>query len=99
MNRFETIKELREKLNQLLAESPHLRKMQEEIDLKLRQAGSQENRLVLVNEMMMDKFQELNQKLQDFNISKSFENMLSMLGPYKSAARITEKIIFGYFFS
>jgi hypothetical protein len=48
-----------------LREHPELREFQRKIDDRLRRAGSAHNRLVVIYEMMMDSFRELNAKLQE----------------------------------
>jgi hypothetical protein len=48
-----------------LREHPELREFQRKIDERLRRAGSTHNRLVVIYEMMMDSFMELNTKLQE----------------------------------
>ena len=50
--------------DRFLREHPELREFQREIDDRLRRAGSAHNRLVVIYEMMMDSFMELNAKLQ-----------------------------------
>jgi hypothetical protein len=47
-----------------LREHPELREFQRQIDDRLRRAGSAHNRLVIIYEMMMDSFRELNARLQ-----------------------------------
>jgi hypothetical protein len=51
--------------DRFLREHPELRKFQREIDERLRRAGSAHNRLVVIHEMMLDSFLELNTKLQE----------------------------------
>ncbi len=51
--------------DRLLREHPELREFQKKIDERLRRAGSTHNRLVIIYEMMMDSFRELNSKLQE----------------------------------
>ncbi len=48
-----------------LRQHPELREFQQKIDDRLRRAGSAHNRLVVIYEMMMDSFMELNLKLQE----------------------------------
>jgi hypothetical protein len=48
-----------------LREHPELRDFQTKIDDRLRRAGSAHNRLVIIYEMMMDSFRELNTRLQE----------------------------------
>jgi hypothetical protein len=51
--------------DRFLGEHPDLREFQRHIDERLRRAGSAHNRLVVIYEMMMDSFMELNAKLQE----------------------------------
>jgi len=48
-----------------LRDHPELREFQRKIDERLRRAGSAHNRRVVIYEMMMDSFMELNTKLQE----------------------------------
>jgi hypothetical protein len=48
-----------------LREHPELREFQRKIDDRLRRAGSAHNRRVVIHEMMMDSFWELNARLQE----------------------------------
>jgi hypothetical protein len=48
-----------------LREHPELREFQRKIDDRLRRAGSAHNRLVVIYEMMMDSFRELNARLRE----------------------------------
>lgn len=50
--------------DRFLKRHPDLRGLQRRIDDKLRKAGSDHNRLVLINTWMMDSFFELFRKLQ-----------------------------------
>ncbi len=50
-----------------LREHPELTEFQRKIDERLRGAGSAHNRLVMIYEMMMDSFMELNAKLQEMS--------------------------------
>ncbi len=69
-NRFEIIKELEQKRKALLKKYPDLCDMQNTLQEKLSNAGSSDNRLVLLNTVMMEKFCELNDALQDFSSSR-----------------------------
>ncbi len=51
--------------DRFLREHPELRAFQRKIDERLRRAGSAHNRLVVIYEMMMDSFMELNAKLHE----------------------------------
>ncbi len=51
--------------DRFLREHPELREFQRKIDERLRRAGSAHNRRVVIYEMMMDSFMELNTKLQE----------------------------------
>ncbi len=48
-----------------LRKHPELREFQRKIDERLRRAGSVHNRFVVIYDMMMDSFRELNAKLQE----------------------------------
>ncbi len=56
-------KALRER-DRFLADHPELKPLQREIDEMLRKAGSRHNRLVMIRNLMMDSFFDLNDKLQ-----------------------------------
>ncbi len=56
-------KALRER-DSFLASHPELKPFQREIDEMLRKAGSRHNRLVMIRNLMMDSFQDLNDRLQ-----------------------------------
>ena len=45
---------------------PELRGLQREIDKKLGKASTDHNRLVVIHELMMDRFLQLHRKLQSF---------------------------------
>ena len=49
-----------------LACHPELKRLQDEIDNKLRGAASSHNRLVIIHNLMMESFLELHGKLQAF---------------------------------
>lgn len=63
-NRFKTMKRLRGEICRLLEERPQLQALQGEINQRLRNAGSQHNRLVVISQMMLEKFAELNGELR-----------------------------------
>ena len=50
--------------DRFLREHPELREFQRRLDARLNGAGSDHNRLVLIHELMMDSFGDLNRKLQ-----------------------------------
>ena len=54
-----------EERDHFLREHPELREFQRKIDDRLRRAGSAHNRLLVIYEMMMDSFPELNARLQE----------------------------------
>jgi hypothetical protein len=56
-------KALRER-DSFLTMHPELKPLQREIDEMLRKAGSRHNRLVMIRNMMMDSFLDLNDRLQ-----------------------------------
>ncbi|MGB6065050.1 MAG: hypothetical protein WBG50_09590 [Desulfomonilaceae bacterium] len=47
-----------------LDKHPELRPLQHEIDETLRKSGSRHNRLVLIHNLMMDSFLDMNDRLQ-----------------------------------
>jgi len=49
-----------------LRSHPELLKLQHEIDLQLDKAATDHNRLVVIHNLMMDRFQQLRGKLQSF---------------------------------
>ncbi len=65
-NRFSEMKELREELQELLEEFPHLADLQEQIDERMAHAGNQYNRLAIINQMMLDQFNRLADEMNDF---------------------------------
>jgi hypothetical protein len=50
--------------DRFLADHPELKPLQREVDDMLRKAGSTHNRLVMIRNMMMDSFLDLNDRLQ-----------------------------------
>jgi hypothetical protein len=54
-----------EERDHFLREHPELREFQRKIDDRLRRAGSAHNRFVVIYEMIMDSFLELNARLQE----------------------------------
>jgi hypothetical protein len=54
---------LRER-DRFLGKHPELRPLQHQIDEMLRKAGSRHNRLVMIRNLMMDSFLDLNDRLQ-----------------------------------
>ncbi len=58
--------ELLDKRSRLLRKKPELIALQRKIDNRLAKAGSQHNRLTMINDMMMEKFDELNEMLRSF---------------------------------
>jgi hypothetical protein len=51
-----------------LSAHPELRHLQREIDARLHSASTTHNRLVVIHELMMDAFVELNNKLQRIKV-------------------------------
>jgi hypothetical protein len=47
-----------------LSKHPELKPLQREVDDMLRKAGSRHNRLVMIRNLMMDSFLDLNDRLQ-----------------------------------
>jgi len=60
-NRFEKIRKAVEARDRFLAEHPELASFQKEIERRLRNAGSTENRMTLLKSMMEEKLFELSQ--------------------------------------
>lgn len=54
---------LRER-DRFLCAHPELKKLQREIDVRLKGAATEHNRLVLIHQLMMSSFLELDSKLQ-----------------------------------
>jgi len=63
-NSFEPMKRQRGEINTLLQDRPQLQAVQAEINAQLSTAHSQHNRLVIVSQMMLEKFSELNRELK-----------------------------------
>ena len=57
--RFEAIRSAVETRDRFLEENPHLKPFQEEIDIRLKAAGSMENRMTILRCMMYDKLEGL----------------------------------------
>ena len=57
--RFEAIRRAVETRDRFLEENPHLKPFQEEIDKRLKAAGSIENRMTILRCMMYDKLEGL----------------------------------------
>jgi hypothetical protein len=55
-----------ESRDRFLKAHPQLQDLQMEIDRKLRSAASNHNRLLIINQMMMKAFMEMDSKLQSF---------------------------------
>ena len=68
--------------DRFLREHPELRAFQRKIDERLRRAGSAHNRLVVIYEMMMESFAELNAKLQEIS-EISHGERFSRASPYQ----------------
>jgi len=64
---FEKMKKLQDELNKLLEERPDLQALQDKIDTTLNKAGSKNNRLTMMQNLMLDSFFELNEKLQEMS--------------------------------
>lgn len=64
---FEKIKELNKEIQDLLEEKPELRELQDQID-KIRETVGKKNRLAMIQTLMLDKFFELNEKLEELSI-------------------------------
>ena len=60
---FKKIYEYRQMINELLKQKPELRPLQEKINATLAKAGSVNNRLTAIQNMMIDKVMELQEKL------------------------------------
>jgi hypothetical protein len=50
--------------DRFLVKHPELKPLQRDIDEMLRKAGSRHNRLVMIRNLMMDSFLDLNERLQ-----------------------------------
>lgn len=62
--RSQELTEALEERERFLNEHPELAKLQEDIDRRLKNAASDHNRLVVIHDLMMDSFLELDNKLQ-----------------------------------
>lgn len=67
------ILELIRQRDELLKQRPELQALQDEVDRRLAKAGNQNNRMVIIGQMMWDSFHQLNQALQDFTKGKNSE--------------------------
>jgi hypothetical protein len=73
---------LRER-DRFLSEHPELKSLQQRIDRMLGSAESLHNRLVLIHDMMMDSFLELDEKLQALARAKRDPETQGRLGSSK----------------
>ena len=64
-NRFEIIKSKIDIRNQFLAENPQMQPMQDMIDERLKKAGNTNNRLTIIQDMMLISFFDLEKALVD----------------------------------
>jgi hypothetical protein len=64
-DRFKDIKEKVEARNQFLAEHPEMQPLQDIIDERLKKAGNVNNRLAVIQDMMLTSFFELDKNLQE----------------------------------
>ena len=64
---FTKILDLKRKINDLLEKHPEYKDFQREIESKLNNAGSQHNRLVLIQSMLIDSVKELQNKCNELN--------------------------------
>jgi len=62
---FPDIKKYQEEINKILDERPEFREFQENIETELEKAGSQHNRNVVLQNMMIEKVNELKEKLRE----------------------------------
>ena len=60
--------ELKQEIQKLLRENPDLIPLQQEIDRRLKNAGNNHNRLVIIDQMMKEKVSELKCSLDDLAI-------------------------------
>ncbi len=60
---FERIRKAVEEREKFLEEHPELRPLQEEIERRTKNAGTPENRMAIIEEMMMEKVRELQDRL------------------------------------
>lgn len=70
---FAKIKKLNQEIKNLLEEKPELAEFQKEIDIILKKVGKK-NRMAMLQSLMLDKFLEMNEKLQELSeITKVFK--------------------------
>lgn len=62
--RSQKLAEALKERERFLSRHPELRKLQKEIDRRLKNAATDHNRLVVIHDLMMDSFLELDSKLQ-----------------------------------
>jgi hypothetical protein len=62
--RSQELTEALEERERFLSEHPELERLQKDIDRRLKNAASDHNRLVVIHDLMMDSFLELDNKLQ-----------------------------------
>ncbi len=62
--RSQELTEALEERERFLSEHPELERLQKDIDRRLKNAACDHNRLVVIHDLMMDSFLELDNKLQ-----------------------------------
>lgn len=62
--RSQELTEALEERERFLSEHPELEKLQKDIDRRLKNASTDHNRMVVIHDLMMDSFLELDNKLQ-----------------------------------
>ncbi len=61
--------QLKQEISKLLEERPELSPLQERLDLVLKSAGTQHNRLVMINQLMMDSMNDLKSKMESLGLA------------------------------
>jgi seryl-tRNA synthetase len=91
---FEKMKKLQDELNKLLEERPELQALQDKIDATLNKAGSKNNRLTMIQNLMLDSFFELNEKLQEMSgkMKKLGSDVKEIGKPTKSKLRVVPNL-------
>lgn len=67
----EDIFKLKQEIQALLRERPELIPLQQKIDTLMKNAGNQNNRLVLIKNLMFDSLKQLEDALKDFQIESN----------------------------
>jgi len=72
-------------LNEFLRENPHLRPFQDEIDKRLKGAGNQQNRMVLLQMMMRDSVKQTSDLWAE--VEGDLQNLVKKIEDFKGSIK------------